>query len=503
MQKLALFTKSVRFRSAIVAILLALVFLQPFLSARKFGPVTDEVPHIASGYSYWKTGEIELNKQHPPLVKLLATVPMLFMDIDFNQADIALGQWQFGKKLLFSNNADRILLWARLVPMLLSVLLGYFVFRWTKELFQNYWTGILALGIYAFMPNILAHAQFVTTDLAVACFSFVTLYWLWKKNLILTAVFLGLALGTKFSALVLIPIVFVGMGLKWRHTLAVGLIAFAVLYIIYLFPGNLHFYLDGYRALYEDHSSTYLYYFNSNFSHEGFWNYFLIAFLIKTPIPFLIGLVVAIIYARKFRFNLITNVFLWGMPILFFLMTTWKAHNIGVRYLLPMYPFLIVLVAGGIQKALQLYSFKAIKIIAMLFGIWYIGSALFIYPDYLAYFNETIGGPKNGYKYLDDSNLEWGQDVKHLATYQQKHPETKVIYPWEMINLSYYGIRDNQFSPKGDWWKNPHGKYIASIFYLIRAKAASVQYSASEVDWLSRYQSTDRLGYSYFVYEFQ
>src|SRR3989338_6804596 len=105
----ASFTKSVRFRSGIVVILLALVFLQPFLSARKFGPVTDEVPHIGAGYSYWKTGEIELNKQHPPLVKLLATVPMLFMDIDFNQADIALGQWQFGKKLLFSNNADLIL----------------------------------------------------------------------------------------------------------------------------------------------------------------------------------------------------------------------------------------------------------------------------------------------------------------------------------------------------------------------------------------------------------
>src|SRR3989344_3217683 len=257
----ALFIKYPRLPSALVGILLVLVFLQPFLSARHFGPVTDEVPHIASGYSYWKTGKIELNQQHPPLVKLLATVPLLFMKLSFGPADLALGQWQFGKKFLFSNDANLILALARLVPMLLSVLLGFFVWKWTRELFDNQWAGIIALGIYAFMPNILAHAQFVTTDLAVATFSFITLYFVWRRSW-WAGLFLGLALASKFSALILIPIVILGFGLRWRRTLVASFVAFAVLYVVYLFPGNLHFYLDGYRALYQDHSQTYLYYLN-------------------------------------------------------------------------------------------------------------------------------------------------------------------------------------------------------------------------------------------------
>lgn len=480
-------------------VLLAFVFLQPFLSARHFGPVTDEVPHIASGYSYWKTGEIGLNKQHPPLVKLIASLPMLFMDIAFDEKDLALGQWLFGRKLLFSNNADMILLWGRLVPMLLSVLLGYFVYRWAKELFQNEWTGITALGIYAFMPNMLAHAQFVTTDLAVAAFSFIALYFLWKRS-VAAGVFLGLALATKFSALVLLPIAIIAMGFQWRKTLAIFAVAFVILYVAYLFPSNLDFYLDGYRALYEDRVPGYAEYLNGNFSKDGFLHYFLFAFLIKTPIPFLIALLGAILYSRKLNLDRTTNFLLWGTPAIFFIAATFRAENIGIRYILPIYPFLIVLVSGF------LFKFKNFKlqfyILIFAFSIWYIAGTVKIFPDYLAYFNEFVGGAANGYKYLDDSNLEWGQDVKRLADYQKAHPGLKVVYPWEAIDLSYYGVTENVFDPKGDWWRKPQGRYAVSMFYLIRAKEAGIRYQVPEVDWLSSYEPVDRIAYSYFVYEF-
>ena len=73
---------------------------------------------------------------------------------------------------------------------------------------------------------------------------------------------------------------------------------------------------------------------------------------------------------------------------------------------------------------------------------WYVFSAVRIYPDYLAYFNELAGGPQNGYKYLDDSNLEWGQDLKRLAAYQKQYPEMKVLYSWDYSNPSYYGVQN-------------------------------------------------------------
>src|SRR3989338_6656785 len=205
----------------IMIALLAITFLLPFLSAQKFNPASDEITHLPSGYSYWKTGEITLNPQHPPLVKLISSFPLLFMNIKFDEQDPDLSgpfknEWAFGKKFLASNDADKLILWGRLPIMLLSALLGFYIYRWASEMFGPK-GGLSSLFLYAFMPNIIAHSQFVTTDLALASFSFITFYYLWKffsaeggsassgkfkskKYLIYSGLFLGLALSSKFSA---------------------------------------------------------------------------------------------------------------------------------------------------------------------------------------------------------------------------------------------------------------------------------------------------------------
>ncbi len=103
-------------------------------------------------------------------------------------------------------------------------------------------------------------------------------------------------------------------------------------------------------------------------------------------------------------------------------------YNIGQRHLLPIYPILYV-VAGASAHWLSTRPGRWLVPAAL---AWLIAANAFIYPNYLAYFNEFIGGPDNGYKYLADSNLDWGQDLKRLATYARRHPN-------DTFKLAYFG----------------------------------------------------------------
>src|SRR3989344_4573342 len=204
-------------KTLILFSLLFLTFLIPFLSMQNFSPAYDEITHLPSGFSYLKTGELKLNPEHPPLIKMLAAFPLLFLDLKFNASDPDLAgaqtkEWQFGSNFLFANGVDRVMFWGRIPMILLSVLLGWYIFRWGKDLF-GYEAGIIGLLIYALMPNIIAHSQLVTTDLGLTVFSFISLYYLWrfitkenKNDALYSGLNLGLALGSKFSAVFLMPI---------------------------------------------------------------------------------------------------------------------------------------------------------------------------------------------------------------------------------------------------------------------------------------------------------
>src|SRR3989338_553192 len=176
--------RELEYQNLIIVVLLGIVFFLPFFGAQNFSPATDEIAHLPAGYSYWKTGQTVLNIEHPPLVKLMAAFPLLFIDLKFAPNDPDLigpirNEWSFGSNFLFSNDVDRLLLWGRLPVMLMSVLLGLYIYKWASELF-NYQAGIWSLFLYAFMPVMITNAQFVTTDLPIASFSFIAFYYLWK-----------------------------------------------------------------------------------------------------------------------------------------------------------------------------------------------------------------------------------------------------------------------------------------------------------------------------------
>ncbi|MBI2451303.1 MAG: glycosyltransferase family 39 protein [Parcubacteria group bacterium] len=203
----------------IAASLLGFMLILMLSSSWNDSAIVDEVPHIGAGYSYLTRKDMRLNPEHPPLIKDLAALPLLFLDLKFPKTDPSWtqdinGQWTFGAEFIhkIGNPAEKILFWSRLPIMLLTLLLGFFVFKWTRGLFGDK-AGLIALFLYALSPTIIAHGRFVTTDAGAAAGIFIASYFFVKfirhqtgKNLIWAGITLGLAQLAKFSVFLLFPL---------------------------------------------------------------------------------------------------------------------------------------------------------------------------------------------------------------------------------------------------------------------------------------------------------
>ena len=200
-------------QAAEVACLLIVLALQLALSARRESQTWDEACHIFAGYNYWKNADFGDNPEHPPLVKLLATLPLLRLPLNvpphpgvFSKEEDFLTATQF----VYSNDAEMILFRTRMAAALLTLLLGLLVFAAAKEMFGLI-PAFLALALLVFEPNILAHGAVVTTDVGFSCFLLATVYAFYRYvkktgagRLALTRLAAGFGLATKHSA-ILIP----------------------------------------------------------------------------------------------------------------------------------------------------------------------------------------------------------------------------------------------------------------------------------------------------------
>ncbi|MEK6868373.1 MAG: hypothetical protein AABX98_06135 [Nanoarchaeota archaeon] len=166
-----------------VFVLLTIFFVLAVTSMMHNSATSDEVAHIPSGYTYWKYFDYKINPEHPPLIKLWATLPFLILNpalpsdlIYWENGD----QWEFGRQFLYwsGNDADQLYFWSRFMIVLIGMVLGWYVFRWASELYG--WTaGMLALTLYVFDPNILAHSTIVQTDIPISAGMFILLYYFW------------------------------------------------------------------------------------------------------------------------------------------------------------------------------------------------------------------------------------------------------------------------------------------------------------------------------------
>jgi hypothetical protein len=168
-------------------------------------------------------------------------------------------------------------------------------------------------------------------------------------------------------------------------------------------------------------------------SGEGFWLYFPIAFAVKTPLPTQLLLLASLVLSLD-KASVFTSRRFILLPILvFFSLAVYSRMNIGLRHILPIYPFLFVWLGGSVGTLWASRS-AAKRCGVLMLGLWLVWSTLKAFPDYLAFFNETVGA-RDRYKILVDSNLDWGQDLKGLKRWMDDHKVAK-------IQLAYFGTAD-------------------------------------------------------------
>ena len=243
-------------------------------------------------------------------------------------------------------------------------------------------------------------------------------------------------------------------------------------------------------------------------SQDGFWSYFPIAFAVKTPLPTLLLLVAASGLWLLKRRRLSVDCWLLLPALIYFSLAVFSRFNIGIRHILPIYPFLFVLL-GGVTQQLWQDGSRAMRAGLLVLGLWYLGASLSIYPRYLSYFNELAGGPKNGHKVLLDSNLDWGQDLKGLKQWMDGNKVQRIQMLYFGVGYpKYYGIddfhsRDNverrSFPPGEDIELPEHLAVSANFFY------AGELYMPKEISELLRSyrlgQPVATIGYTILVFK--
>src|SRR5215470_3630360 len=185
----------------VLAVILAAFCLQALFALPKLSATTDEPVHLAAGFSYWQMRDFRMNEEHPPLAKLIAAFPLLFihpkLDITHDDWKTA-SEYPFAFRFLYQNDADRLLFWSRATMVMLAAIGLLITFVWARDLFGTP-AGLFAAGLYAFSPNLLAHGMLVTTDVPLAVFTVLTLYLFWKGRDLYAGLALGAAMASKFS----------------------------------------------------------------------------------------------------------------------------------------------------------------------------------------------------------------------------------------------------------------------------------------------------------------
>jgi 4-amino-4-deoxy-L-arabinose transferase-like glycosyltransferase len=466
----------------------------------------DEGDHIFAGYMSLKYHDFGLNPEHPPLVKMIAAVPLLGMKLHEPQLQnryFKTEAYLSGRDLIFQNDHETVIFRARMAASIFALLVALLSFLMAREMFGN-GAGFIALVLIVFEPNFLAHGALVTTDTGAAAALLASIYAFYryvKSPSWGRVVVLGLAAGlffiVKHSAVLLPPMLILltvtellrprqteddsrlHQGTRLAGALVIaGIIAVGIMWACYGFRyaarpagtqlnpplentlANLHpveakvitrmarwkvlpeSWLYGLADVRSVANTWPSYMFGKIYAH-GLWFYFPVAFVIKATLTTLIFLVL-IVYAiatgklRGWR----EIIFLSLPPALYFCISMTSSLNIGVRHILLVFIFVLVLAGGAASRLIRSDRRWAAPIAVLI--IFHVMSSLRAFPtSYIPYANELWGGPANIHKYLTDSTTDWGQQLKGVKRYVDERgiKECWFAYTAEpLIPFHAYGI---------------------------------------------------------------
>jgi hypothetical protein len=536
----------------LAAALLLLFFGRLLATAAQQSATYDEGFHVLQGAFYWQRLPLYSLVQNPPLVNALIGLPVNLALRPVLPPDLGSDVFQnwlpVSRAFMWEINSNGLqILWAgRLAVILLALLLGALVYRWSGRLFGPA-AGLLALLLVTFDPNILAHSFLATADLGTAFFLCLAGYLIWRywhladrgtmsrKHYLAAGLGIGGLLATKFSGLIILPALglimivrlwFLGQGRPpvraqppVRRTIAevTGWLLIGGLVVLFIY----RFQLEPLRVdfvVQQEHQrvghSAFLF---GQVSRTGWWYYFPALFAVKTSLGALalIGLSLFLIIghcrSRGYGRCPWNWSYLWPLVLAAGIVGAGlTSHvNIGYRHLLPVLPLLYMLAGQLAQPGyLKAPLLRGAVVLALLLLV---AESAWIHPYYLAYFNQLVGGPANGWRVAVDSNLDWGQDLQLLAQAQRERS-------WPVLHASWlgtappsaYGIQAD-FLP-GWPWRRPDP--LNDDFYPDRPAPGVYALSATQLQgvylddpalfrWFRERPPTARVGYSFFIYEVQ
>ncbi|SHH55198.1 4-amino-4-deoxy-L-arabinose transferase [Streptomyces sp. 3214.6] len=518
----------------LVAVLLAQMAVAMVTAAVRQSPTIDEPVYVATAADYLHEHRVHYNPEHPPLGKLVVAVGVALADPHVDPSFTGT-QEAAGRHLLYESGNDpwRVMLWARLPVIVLTLLFGLVVFAFARDLAGRA-PALTALALYAFSPDVVAHGSLATLDVPAAGFLLTSAWLLWRARqgrprlyLPLAGVALGAGLATKMSTLPAIPVLMALAALSmWarrprdlRRTLGaagvVAVTAVAVVWAAYLVVDPLlrwdprsvqvpvvhglrgllvrllpfpEAYRDGMRMQFGLENQSWQGFLFGHVYSGSRWYYLPVALVVKTPLGMLAlwaAGAVTMVAVRRLR-PAAPYVLLPAAVLLASAMT--GSRDLGTRYavFLPMF----LAVAAGCALAVR-RRWAPVGVAALVAFVAV--SSLRTYPYYLPYSNEAFGGPAKTHLRLHDSNVDWGQDLGRLAD------RLRSRYRGERVWLVYkgsgvpaaYGIEASD--PRRAPASRVHGLLVVSDSAAAKAKGPLAELLRSS-------RPVDEVGHSITLY---
>ncbi|TQK42726.1 dolichyl-phosphate-mannose-protein mannosyltransferase [Streptomyces sp. SLBN-118] len=500
--------------------LLGQMALAMVTSAVEQTPTIDEPVYVGTAVVYVQQHSLRYNPEHPPLGKLIIATGPALAHPHLDPAFVG-NQGAVGRHLLYESGNDpwRVMLWARLPVIVLTLLFGLVVFAFARDLTSSV-GGLAALALYAFSPDIIAHGSLATLDVPMAGFLLTSVWLLWRARLRprlylpLAGVALGAAVSTKMSALPAVPVLLLlvvlsvwysrrtrGAGTRGRLRLlglgmaaavVVALVVVAVVWASYVavdprlrwaapegvpaahglrgfaadwlpFPQP---YRDGMRVQFAFEDTKWSGFLLGRHYRGSLWYYLPTALLIKTPLGMLalwLAGAVTVVTVPRLR---PAAPYVLVPPAVLLVAALSGSRDFGVRYAIFLPMFLAVAAA-----CLVVFRRRWAHALTAALVLFVAVSSLLTYPYYMPYSNEAFGGPSKTHLRLHDSNVDWGQDLGRLADrIRQRYPGEKVWLVYKGSGVpAFYGI--DASDPRTVPPDRVHGLLVVSDSSIAKADA--------------------------------
>ncbi|MEW2286060.1 phospholipid carrier-dependent glycosyltransferase [Streptomyces sp. NPDC047841] len=518
----------------LVVLLLGQMAAAMVTTAVRQTPTIDEPVYVATATDYLREHRLRYNPEHPPLGKLLIAAGVAVADPRYDPSYPG-DQGQVGRHLLYASGNDpwRLMLWARLPVIAVTLLCGLVVAAFARDLTGTA-GGLVALALYAFSPDVIAHGSLATLDLPAAGAVLTAAWLVWRARrrpvlyLPLAGAALGAAAATRMSALPAVPVLMALAAVsalaahrsapaprRWPApwlgarrpavsavvaAVVVVVVALAVVWAAYLVVDpRLRFapagpvpgvhgararlvellpvppaYRAGMRVQFGLEQQPWQGYLFGHLYTGSLWYYLPAALLVKTPLGLLaLGAAgaVAVVAVRRLR---PAAPYLLVPPVVLLAAAMTGSRDFGTRYALSVPVFLAV--AAACVPALR-WRWRGLLTGALV--LWVAVSSLRTFPYYLPYANEAFGGPERTHRLLHDSNVDWGQDLGRLADrLRERYPGRRVWLVYKGSGVpSYYGIE--AADPRTVPPERVHGLLVVSDSAAAKARGRLARLLAS------------------------